>query len=159
MKELVGALLVATVASACGSSPSVSASERLTKDQYQQRIYEVRRHEEIVAVRLFDDLVTGPRPQAECAQKAKAFHAELETIVAKVAALSPPEDVADLQDEFLAAARDSIDMIGEAAEDVEAGKLACGEELNRVIYGLGSTERAERALSRIESKGYIIFGE
>ncbi len=160
MKRWLSLLFVlVTLAAACGSRSTVEPSEPLSKQQYQQRLQALVWKDQIAAVPLYDDLVMGPRPQSECARKARAFHAKLETIVAKVEALSPPEDVADLQDEFLDAARESVDKVGEAVDDVEAGKLACGEQLNRAIYGLPSTGRAEQALSGIESKGYVIFGE
>jgi hypothetical protein len=150
------ALLLVTVGVGCGTGEQ--KSKPLTKEGYQQGIQEIVLGSQY-AGQLFGDLVTGARPQSECAQKAQAFHRESERILSEVEALSPPEDVADLQDEFVDAARDSVDKIGEAADNVEAGKLACGEPLNRAIYGLASTERAERALKQIQSKGYFIFGE
>jgi hypothetical protein len=157
MRLLFAGFVSAMLLAGCGSNGP--GEERLTKAEYQQRLHNLVSNDQIAAVHLFDDLVTGPHPQAECGQKAEAFHAELEKIVAKVAALSPPEDVAHLQDEFLDAARESVDKIGQVAQEVAGGKLACGEQLNRAIYGLPSTERAERALNSIESKGYVIFGD
>jgi hypothetical protein len=162
MKVLVGMLVVlASVAPACGSNSSASstAHERLTKQQYQSRLHELAWVDGVAATQLFDALVTGPRPQADCASDARAFRAQLRAILTKVEALSPPENVAEFQDEFLTAAGESVDKVNQVLDDVEAGKLACGDEVNRAIYGLPSTDRAERAVSRIESKGYVIFGE
>ncbi|HEY3070450.1 MAG TPA: hypothetical protein VGJ34_09035 [Gaiellaceae bacterium] len=154
--RLAFVLLLAAVVAGCGAGEQ--ENEPLSKEAYQQAIQEIvlgSQH----AGQLFGDLVTGPRPQAECADRARAFHRELKRIVSEVGALSAPKEVADLQDEFLDAAHVSVDEIGEAVDNVEAGKLACGDQLNRAIYGLASTERAEGALNRIEAKGYIIFGE
>jgi hypothetical protein len=149
-------LVVLAVVTGCGRSGQ--QEKPLTKEGYQLSIQDVNSGSQL-AVQLFGELVTGPRPQAECAAKAQAFQRELERIVAEVEALSPPDDVADLQAELLDAARESVDTVGDAVERVEAGELSCGEELNAEIYGLACTERAERALGGIESKGYVIFGE
>jgi hypothetical protein len=37
--------------------------------------------------------------------------------------------------------------------------LACGEEMNSAVYGQPATARAEALVSKIEAKGYVIFGQ
>jgi hypothetical protein len=156
MRPFLAAIASLLVAVGCGSQEN--AGERLTKAEYQDAIRNVLQTSQ-PADRLFSELVGGDLSQDGCASKLREFHAELEEIVDEVETISPPEDVADLQAEFLAGAHDSVDVVGKTIDRVETGEISCGEQLNRAIYGLASTERAERALYRIESKGYFIFGE
>jgi hypothetical protein len=62
-----------------------------------------------------------------------------------------------LQNEFVAAARESVAAVHDAGEDVEAGGLTCGTPMNQRIYGLASTTRAQRVIMELGRKGYI-FG-
>jgi hypothetical protein len=64
--------------------------------------------------------------------------------------------VADLQRRFVSAARESADLVGRAAGDATAGRLRCGRQMNRRIYGLPSTDRIDRMLIELREKGYII---
>jgi hypothetical protein len=110
------------------------------------------------ASRVFVKLVVDPGlPQPACAAKAREFHDELERIVDDVAALRPPNDVQALQDRFVSAAGESVATVGRAADEVAAGKLRCGTPMNRRIYGLASTRRAEQVLQDLARKGYV-FG-
>jgi len=174
MKRVLLLGLLAVFTAGCGESsqepsgqasedPSVSiseppASEPLTKEEYQQGILAVRERAG-PAESLYEDLVVDELPQEQCAERARRFHIALAGIVSDVEALTPPEDVAALQERFLVAARESVDEVGRVVERVEAGELRCGDELNSALYGLPSTERANAVLPELESKGYFVFGE
>ena len=67
--------------------------------------------------------------------------------------------MARLQDEFVAAANESLDRLREVDDEVEAGAVSCGQQVNNKIYGLPSSDRAERAIGRLEARGYHVFGE
>jgi hypothetical protein len=47
-----------------------------------------------------------------------------------------------------------VDEVDRAADDADAGTLHCGMAMNRRIYGLASTQRAEDALQELREKGY-----
>jgi hypothetical protein len=64
---------------------------------------------------------------------------------------------AGLQTRFLAAARASVDEVGEAAADIQRGLLSCGQPLNQRIYGLPSTDRAELVLGEYRKRGYFPY--
>jgi len=89
--------------------------------------------------------------------KTARFHGVLKEIVGRVEALRPPLEVGGLQTRFLAAARSSVDEVGEAATDVQRGLLSCGQPLNQRIYGLPSTHRAELVLSEYRDRGYFPY--
>jgi hypothetical protein len=149
--------VVAVLVAGCGSSASTEpAAEPLTKFEYQQAITKILMSSDR-ATQLFSDVVYEDGP--ECAAEARELHGEIERMVDEAAGLTPPDDVAALHEEFVAEARISADAVGEAAESAENGDLGCGDEMNSVIYGLPSTERAERALMQIQDKGYNIFFE
>jgi hypothetical protein len=42
---------------------------------------------------------------------------------------------------------------------VAAGRIRCGPDLTDRIYSMPSTKRAERAIARLERRGYRVFGE
>jgi hypothetical protein len=138
---------------ACGDA------KRLTKQEYLQRINVIASGDDArKATRLFDDVVIDPPlPRASCAARTRDFQRVLDTIVDSVEALAAPTAVAPLQRKFVAAARESIETVGHAADDVAAGKLRCGSAMNRRIYGLASTRRAEAVLREYAQRGYV-FG-
>src|ERR671933_782780 len=80
----------------------------------------------------------------------------LETIVDRIEQLRPPAEVEQLQRQFVAAARESIRVLGKAADDVAAGTLHCGRPLTRRISGLRSNERAEAVLRAYAKRDYTI---
>ena len=86
----------------------------------------------------------------------RTFEKRLDSLVDDVDALRPPQEVQDLQDEFVDAARESVAAVHAARDDVESGELTCGMPVNRRIYGLESTERAVRVLMELGRKGYLI---
>lgn len=111
------------------------------------------------ATGLFNALVAGELSPKECAQTAEDFGRVLDDIVEQAAALSPPAHVAELHERFVVTAGKAVTDAQMVLARVEAGELACGEPLNEEIYGLPATKAAERVLSRIEAKGYVIFGQ
>jgi hypothetical protein len=109
------------------------------------------------ASRLFFEVVVEPSlPQRSCRVRMNELHDALGKIVGRVERLRPPAEVAQLQRRFVAAARDSVRVVGRAAGDVAAGKLHCGRRLNRRIYGLRSTARAQVVLRELAKRGYIL---
>lgn len=109
------------------------------------------------ASRLFFEVVADPSlPQRSCRVRTTELHDALGKIVGRVEGLRPPAEVAPLQRRFVAAARDSVRAVGRAAGDVDAGKLHCGRPLNRRIYGLRSTARAQAVLRELAGRGYVL---
>jgi hypothetical protein len=139
-----------------------SSAEPLSHDEYQAKIQSIMLGAE-PAGRLFSSVVyqaaDHPTTVAECGRMTAQLHDELERIVDEVDALDAPADAADLQRRFLANARVSVASIGRTAEAVARGEVHCGGEVNRRIYGLPSTERAEAAVTELEQRGYRVFGE
>lgn len=93
----------------------------------------------------------------QCKQDATRFHETLEEIVDRIEALRPPAEVEELHRAFLVHAHESVAEVGRAVEDVRGGSLACGLDLNRRIYGLPSTQRAEDVVSELHELGYLQF--
>jgi hypothetical protein len=168
--------LVALAAAGCGGSaedgqppraaeePSVSVSQPppgppLTRREYFQAVRRIVDGPATRATELFNALVVGELTPEECAEAAGEFGRALDRIVDRAAALSPPAHVAELHGQFVVAARKAVADAELVLGRVEAGELACGESLNEEIYGLPATEAAERLLSRIEAKGYVILGQ
>ena len=151
------ALLVIAVCVVGLSLPGCGGDSRLSKTEYEAAVLGIVRDLEPEAVRLFFDIVANDYPRRECATKTARFHGVLEKIVDRVEALRPPLEVAALQTRFLAAARTSVDEVGKAAADVRGGRLSCGQPLNGRIYGLPSTERAERLLDEYRKRGYFPY--
>jgi hypothetical protein len=83
-------------------------------------------------------------------------HGDLEKIVDQVDALRPPLEVQNIQNDFVAAGRETVDTIGGLAQEVEQGKLECGQAYNRRAYGLPSTDRAMEAIEELGRRGYHI---
>jgi hypothetical protein len=96
-----------------------------------------------------------PRAQARPA-KAHTLHQDLDEILDEVDALRPPADVQSIQNEFVSAGRETVDTIGGLAQEVEDGRLACGQAFNQRAYGLPSTARAQRAIEELGRHGYLI---
>jgi hypothetical protein len=104
----------------------------------------------------FEVVADPPLPQRSCRARTKELHQALDTIVGRVERLRPPADVAQPQRQFVAAVRESVRAVGRAAGDVAAGDLHCGRPLNRRIYGLRSTKRAQAVLRQLAKRGYIL---
>jgi hypothetical protein len=144
------ALIVILVLAGCGGG-----EQHLSKPEYEAEVLRIARELEPPATRLFFDVVANDYPRATCAAKKERFHGMLSEIVDRVEALDPPDEVAGLQRRFLAAAQGSVHAVGEAANDARAGRLSCGMPLNRRIYGLPSTRRAEAVLAEFQQRGYF----
>jgi hypothetical protein len=87
------------------------------------------------------------------------FRDQVNDLVERVTALEPPSEVASIQDDFVAAARRSVERVGAIARQVAAGEVSCGEQLNRMLYGMPSSDRAQRTISKLEKHGYFVFGD
>jgi hypothetical protein len=161
-------LVALAVAAGCGgssedgSSPSASeepaASAPLTKEQYFAAVRRIADGPGSRASELFQTLVSH-QPKEECAEAARRFEQELDSIVDEAAALSPPANVARLHERFLVTWRAAIDGVRPALAGARAGTLPCGEKLNEAIHGRPTTAPAEAVVEKIEAHGYVIFGQ
>jgi hypothetical protein len=131
--------------------------ERLSSADYQAQLLAVV-NDSAEPTRLYTDLVVGSRSPEKCAAAVGTLHDQVDELVERVAALRPPERVQAIHDDFVAAARTSVDRIGEVREDVANGEVSCGDELNRALYDMPSTRDAERAIAKLERQGYHVFG-
>lgn len=162
----VGAMLGALfMLGACGSN-SQSASDEptgrpaLTHAQYQAALTEVVTSKDTrAASQLFLESVASDYQGEPCSEKVHALEKSLAAMVQQVVDLEPPPDAEDQHRDFLAAAKESVRLVGVAADDVADGNLSCGSALNKRIYGLPSTTRAEKAIEVLESRGYFILGQ
>jgi hypothetical protein len=152
---VVAVAAAAVLASGCGSSDG-----RLSKQEYVEQIRSLEASEEArEATDVYTKMAAFELPQAECAAKARTLHGDLEAIVDRVDALRPPAEVQRLQDEFVAAGRETVDTVGGLARTIADGDLRCGEPFNRRAYGLPSTQRAEDVIDELVRRGYRIRGE
>jgi hypothetical protein len=87
------------------------------------------------------------------------FYGQVNDLVERVAALEPPSKVASIQGDFVKAARRSVERVGEIEDEVAAGEVSCGRQLNDLLYGMPSSDRAERAISGLEKHGYFVRGD
>jgi hypothetical protein len=131
--------------------------ERLSKAEYQSRILAVV-EDSAESNALYTGLTADSRPRADCAAGVAALQDGVDELVERVAVLRPPERVQAVHEEFVAAARASVNRIGEVREDVANGDVSCGAELNRALYDMPSSKQAERAIARLEGQGYRVHG-
>jgi hypothetical protein len=141
-----------------GTIPPRPVRGRLTRREYQRAIARIV-SDTSEPTRLFTELVVRRRPVAACSRLMWDFTGTVSGLLRRVAALDPPADAAGIQREFLRAARISSRRLQLTGGDVAAGRVRCGRDLNDRIYGMPSTERAERAIARLERRGYRVFGE
>lgn len=142
-----------------GACSCGGGTKRLDKREYVRQLRAIEDSESArTAWLLYDDVVLTqpPLPQARCRARTNELHRTLETIVDRIEQLRPPAEVEQLQRQFVAAARESIRVLGKAAADVAAGKLDCGRPLNRRISGLRSNDRAEAVLRAYARRDYTI---
>ena len=149
--------VTALAASGCGGNDG-SSEERLTKADYQAEIQAVL-EDAAEPTALYTDLVVERRPPQQCADGVAALQDQIGELIDRIDTLRPPADAEPDHDDFIAAARRSVDRIGTVREDVAEGKVSCGDELNQELYGMPSTRDAERAIGRLEGRGYFVFGE
>jgi hypothetical protein len=141
-----------------GTIPPRPVRGRLMPREYQRAITRIV-SDTSEPTRLFTELVVRQRPVAACSRLMWDFTGQVSRLLRRVAFLDPPPAVAGIQREFLRAARISSWRLQRIAGDVAAGRVRCGRDLNDRIYGMPSTERAERAIARLERRGYRVFGE
>lgn len=129
----------------------------MTRTEFEHDVFSLVEGPAADAARLYSVIVIGFIPSDECRAKATRFHEILEQIVERVEDLRPPEEVEELHRRFLINAHESVAEVGKAVEDVRRGDLTCGLDLNRRIYGLPSTMRAEEVISEFHELGYLRF--
>src|SRR5918911_1215610 len=139
--RIVAFILAVSIVPGCSAFGDV---DRLTEDEYQQRIRMIVEGDDArVAGTLFFDAVATPYGRDECARRMRALYARVRAILDDVDELEPPRQAEDAHDDFVDAASESVDRVGEVADAVEAGDLRCGRALNARLYGMPSTARAE----------------
>jgi hypothetical protein len=141
-----------------GTIPPRPVRGRLTRRGYQRAIWRIV-SDTAKPTRMFTELVVRQRPVAACSRLMWDFTGQVGGLLERVARLDPPPAVAHVQREFLHAAWRSWRRLEKIGGAVTAGRLRCGQDLNDHIYGMPSTERAERAIARLERRGYRVFGE
>jgi hypothetical protein len=148
---VVASLALVVPVLGCGGDGDAEQSQRLSKKQYQAAIFKILERTGTANGFYYD--VVLPKPRSRCEEKIEAFHREIDEIISSVAALEPPANVVRIQDDFVAAAEESVDRVGEVKDDVLSGKLRCGRQVHDRIAGLPSSERADAAIFELESKG------
>jgi hypothetical protein len=141
-----------------GTMPPRPVRGRLTRRGYQRAIWRLV-SDTAEPTRLFTALVARRRPVAECSRLMRDFTRLVGLLLGRVAGLDPPPAVAGIQREVLDAAWSSWRRLEKIGGDVATGRVRCGHDLNDRIYGMPSTERAERAIARLQRRGYRVFGE
>jgi hypothetical protein len=150
MKSTPALALLVLLAGGCGGE-----NERLTKQEYFDRGLEIMQSPEAQeASNLFLTLAVGDISSSECVAGTRRFRGEIERLVDEIDEVRPPEEVDEIHDRLVAAARETVDALDELADDVDAGNVDCGMDWNRRAYGLESTERAEAALAELQERGY-----
>jgi hypothetical protein len=148
----------AIAAAGCGGDNDDTNRERLTMREYQAAILDIL-GDAPKATAAYGDVVAERLPRQECARGVRALHEQTRKLIDRVASLRPPQAVAGLQDEFVAAANESLDRVQAVGDEVDAGEVSCGQQVNNKIYGLPSSDRAERAIGQLEARGYHVVGE
>jgi hypothetical protein len=151
-------LVLGGLAAGCGSEDRALQGPRLNHDQYLLKMRELEAGTDArSASRLFLKIVIEPGLAKEsCVARARDFDKNLHSIIDEFASLRPPRAVQSLQERFVSAARQSLEVVDDAVRDVQDGSLSCGMPMNRRIYGLPSTVRAEQVLQEFGEKGYRI---
>ena len=158
--ELAASHLVEASVSIGGTLEQAPAKGRASKLGYSLSVLRIVETYYPRASQLFSELVAGDGLTTdECGGKAREFHEQLRLVLGELEQLHPPAEIEALVAEFLARSRESVAAIGEAATAAERTELGCGMPMNRRIYGLPSTERAERVLDELEELGYVFRGQ
>jgi hypothetical protein len=139
--------LTALALTACGSSAG-----RLSKAEYTTRMQAIERNDE-PATGVFADVAGHDLPRALCVRETRQLERAVQKVVDDARALKPPAELERYHDDFLVNAQQSVDAVGAAADKVQRGELHCGDEMNRTIYGMPSTDRAEKALQDLATHG------
>jgi hypothetical protein len=139
--------LIALALTACGSSAG-----QLSKAEYTKRMQAIERRDE-PSTGAFWDVSGHNLPREMCVRETRDLQRAVQKIVDDARALKPPAELARFHNDFLANAQQSVDAVGAAADKVQRGELRCGREMNRTIYGMPSTDRAEKALQDLADHG------
>lgn len=166
-QRVVGACLTASMMLVACDSGSVRAPSKeanpqsvLTHAQYQDALHKVVTSADTrAATQFFSKAVASDDAGMPCSERVHGLEESLTSMLQQVMHLNPPPDAEAQQRAFLDAANESVRLVGVAADDVDEGRLRCGVELNKRIYGLPSTARAERAIQALEDRGYMILGQ
>lgn len=152
--------IAALAVAGCGGEDGEQEQKRelLSKSEYQAAILDVV-DDASAPTSLYTDLVVRSRPKDECERMMASFRDDVNRLVERVAALDPPSEVASIQDDFVAAARRSVNRVGAIQRQVAAGEVSCGRQLNDLLYGMPSSDRAQRAISELERHGYFVSGD
>jgi hypothetical protein len=149
-------LILATSAllfSGCGNG----SAKPLTHDQYLFALRQIEASPMARDVdRRFFQLAAGDVSREECRTGTRTFADDVRNIVDAIARLHPPRDAADLQRRLVVSAGRAADLLDQLADDVAAGRVACGMPWNRRAYGLPSTAEAERVLAEYARRGYLL---
>jgi hypothetical protein len=145
--RLAAVPLIALALTACGGTTG-----RLSTSEYAKRMQAIERNDE-PATGVFADVAGHALPRALCVRETRELQRAVQKVVDDVRALRPPKDLEPFHDDFLVNAQQSVDAVGAAADKVARGELRCGDEMNRTIYGMPSTDRAEKALQELATRG------
>ena len=154
MRVILPLTLVALIAALSGCGGDGGA--RLSHDEYRAELENLAfsSPEMQDAQRRFFELASGSVTATECRDGARAFAEDVRALIEAVDRLTPPRDAEDLQPRLVAAARRTSQQLDELADDVAAGRVACGRPWNARAYGLPSTEEFLRVLDAYERRGY-----
>ena len=157
--SLITGTVAAFALAGCGGGDDGSEQPgQLSQSEYQTAIGRIVQ-DSVAPTGLYTDLAVHSRPQAECTRMIRTFQRQVSDLVDRAAELEPPQDIAAVHDEFVDAARESVDRVDEIRGQVEAGNASCGPELNDLLYGMPSSDRALNAIAELESQGYMVFGQ
>jgi hypothetical protein len=156
--RLICTALLGVVASTAFGCADRANEDQLTQREYQAAISDIV-DDASKASSLYLDVVAERLPVSTCRSRVGAFEREVRRLIDRVGSLQPPADVVGIQRDFLAAAHDSLDRLQEVPDEVDAGQIACGQQLNERLCGLLSSTRADRAIAELKQRGYLVFGD
>jgi hypothetical protein len=152
MRSALSAILAIALLAGCGHSQPKALTHAQPDAALDAIVYSPTLQR---ADREFMELAAG-MPSAACPVEARAFADDTDDLVESVAELRPPPDAENLQRLFVPSARRTAHLLDRLADDVAAGRVACGRPWNRRAYGLRSTVAAERALRAFAPRGYLL---
>jgi hypothetical protein len=140
--------LIVLALAGCGN-----AAHSLSKPEYAKRMQQIENRDQAAPIRAYNQAVSPSVSAAACAADVRDLQRSLQLVVDHVRSLKPPPALASIHDDFVSNAQQSVDAVGAAAKRAASGDLHCGEEMNRTLYGMPSTDRAETALHRLADNG------
>jgi hypothetical protein len=153
--RLNAALVVLTLVAVASGCREV-AGARLSHDEYRAALQRLAFSSPAMrdAQRRFSELASGSVTASDCPRSARRFAEDVHVLIAVVARLRPPRDAEDLQPRLLAAARRSSEQLDDLADELAAGRVACGQPWNARAYGLPSSEVFQRVVDAYARRGY-----